>query len=155
MDVAVMMPQLAQHLSLHHCGELCLPVRKGSGLGLNRHELYTSLGLKLLPTSFSTLSLGLAHLQVSFVLVTWTSAWHFLPSLTVHWLMSLPVCQSISSNHDYWMHPHNPAWACLGLVHLRNTEISFFTLYLHGHVVILNPVVRTEVPPSDHVSSLG
>lgn len=53
-DVAVMMPCLAQHLSLHHYGDLCLPVRKGSGLGLNGHELNRSLGPKLLPASSST-----------------------------------------------------------------------------------------------------
>lgn len=70
MDVAVMIPRLAQHLSLYHYGDLCLPVRKGSGLGLNGHELNSSLGPKLLPTSSSTLSVGLAHLQVSFWLVT-------------------------------------------------------------------------------------
>ncbi|KAF4795964.1 hypothetical protein TURU_089289 [Turdus rufiventris] len=63
MDVAVMIPRLAQHLSLHHYGVLCLPARKGSGLGLNGHELNSSPGPKLLPTSSSTLSVGLAHLQ--------------------------------------------------------------------------------------------
>lgn len=69
MDVAVMMPHLAQHLSLHHYGDFCLPVRKGSGVRLNGHELNRSLGSKLLPTSSSTLSVGLTCLQVSFVLV--------------------------------------------------------------------------------------
>lgn len=43
-----------QHLSLYHCGDLCLPVRKGSGLGLNGHELNRNLGPKLLPASSST-----------------------------------------------------------------------------------------------------
>lgn len=70
MDVTVMMPHPAQHLSLHHYGDLYLPVRKGSGLRLNGHELNRSLGPKLLPASSSTLSVGLTHMQVSFVLAT-------------------------------------------------------------------------------------
>lgn len=54
---------------------------------------------------------------------------------------SVTLC---SSNHAYWVHSYSPAWRCLGLAHHKNTEVSFFTLYLHDHVVILNPVIRNQ-----------